>query len=159
LSQADSIEQIYQTYKDVADFRIVYIREAHAADGRRPVEYAVQEGINEHKTYEDRCDVAEKLIAEKRLTIPCLIDSMDNAAGEAYYAWPDRVFLVRTDGRLAVAAERGPWGFKPGLDAAQAWLQEYKDSGDEPPLPADALAAAEQKEKASPQDSKQESPR
>lgn len=126
------MEQMYQDYKDIAEFYIVYISEAHAADDRSPVGYAKELGINEHKTYGERCEVATRLQREKKLTIPCLIDNMDNAVSQNYSGWPDRVFLVRKDGTLAVAGQRGPWGFKPGMEAAADWLAEYRESGREP---------------------------
>lgn len=126
---------MYQDYKDVAEFRMVYIKEAHAADGRRPVQYAKEKGITEHENYEERCTTAQLLIDDKVLTLPCLIDGMDNKVNEAYSASPDRIFVVRTDGKLAVAADRGPWGFKPGLEASIKWLKAYKKTGKEPSLP------------------------
>ena len=127
---------MYQEYKDVAEFRMVYINEAHAADGRSPVRYAKEKGITEHDDYAERCTTAQMLLDDKTLTIPCLIDGMDNKVNQAYSAWPDRIFLVRTDGKLAVAAGRGPWGFKPGLEASEKWLKEFSDTGKEPELPA-----------------------
>ena len=30
------MEEMYQKYKEVAEFRMIYIREAHAVDGARP---------------------------------------------------------------------------------------------------------------------------
>ncbi len=129
------MEKMYQEYKDIVEFRMIYIREAHAADGNRPVGYAKAKGINQQTTYSERCTTAEMLMAEKKLTIPCLIDGMDNAANLAYRAQPDRVFLVRKDGRLAVAADRGPWGFQPGVEEVEAWLKEYKRTATEPDLP------------------------
>ena len=60
---------------------------------------------------------------------------MDNNVDKIYKGWPDRVFLIRTDGRLGVAAIRGPWGFGPGIKAAEKWLSEFKKTGKEPPLP------------------------
>lgn len=129
------MEQMYQDYKDVAEFYLVYIREAHAADSKWPVQYAKDQGIKEHTNFGERCTVAQTLIKEKKLTMPCLIDDMDNAVGKAYAGWPDRIFLVRKDGKLAVAAKRGPWGFKPGLDEAKKWLAAYRKTGKEPALP------------------------
>ena len=126
---------MYQEYKDVAEFRMVYINEAHASDGRRPVGYAKELGITEHDDYSERCTTAQMLIDDKSLTLPCVIDGMDNKVNKSYHAWPDRVFLIRKDGRLAVAADRGPWGFKPALDATSDWLASYKESGNEPELP------------------------
>ena len=130
----DSLEKLYQTYRDLAEFRIIYIREAHAADSRRPVEYAVEQGITEHKDLSDRCATAEILYKKKSLTIPCLIDSMDDATNSAYQGWPDRIFVVRSDGRIAVSADRGPFGFAPALKKTEAWLEELRNSGSEPPL-------------------------
>ncbi|MCP4082758.1 MAG: hypothetical protein GY819_00010 [Planctomycetaceae bacterium] len=128
------MERMYNKFKDVADFRMIYIREAHAADGPRPMGTGKSLGITEHKNYADRCQTAEMLINDRSLTMPMLIDDMENTTNQAYQAHPDRVFLVRTDGRLAVAAERGPWGFAPGLKAAEQWLEAFKKTGEEPAL-------------------------
>ncbi len=128
------MEKMYQAYKDIAEFFIVYISEAHALDDRSPVGYAEKLGIKEHGNYTERCSIADRLVKDKKLTIPCLIDGMDNVVEKQYKAHPDRVFLVREDGTLAVAGRRGPWGFKPGLNAANMWLAEYRETGNEPVL-------------------------
>jgi hypothetical protein len=127
---------MYQEYKDVAEFYIVYIREAHAADSEWPVDYAKGKGINNHTSYGERCEVAELLVREKKLTIPCVIDGMDNQVNDAYRGWPTRVFLVRKDGKLGVAGGRGPWGLRPALKDAAEWLAAYRKTGEEPALPA-----------------------
>jgi hypothetical protein len=128
------MQKMYEDYRDLVEFRLVYIREAHAADSDWAVDYAKKLDLLEHKNYGQRCTAAEKLFKDEKLTIPCLIDGMDNAANEAYKAHPDRVFLVRTDGTLAVAAKRGPFGFVPALNQARAWLAEYRSTGKEPDL-------------------------
>lgn len=128
------MQAMYRKYKDVAEFRIVYIKEAHAADSRRPVPYAVREGINQPTTYEERCTIAHRLAQDTRLTIPMLVDEIDDNVNELYQALPNRVFLVRKDGRLAVAAARGPMGFPPALKEAERWLVDYVASGEEPTL-------------------------
>lgn len=125
---------MYETYKDVAEFRIVYIGEAHAMDDRRPVQYAIDLGITEHKNLDQRCTTAEMMMKNERVTIPCIVDNMDNQVNEAYRAHPDRIYLVRKDGKLAVAADRGPWGFKPALQETEEWLAKYKKNGQEPEL-------------------------
>ena len=139
------MEQMYQDYKDIAEFRMVYITEAHAIDSNWPMGVAEEKNIKEHTNYGERCATAEMLISDEELTIPTLIDGMDNAVNQAYRAHPDRVFLVRSDGRLAVAAERGPWGFSPALEATGQWLAEFRESGSEPDLPAGAIEAAEER--------------
>lgn len=139
------MEKMYQDYRDIAEFRLIYIREAHAADSSWPMPIAKEKGINEHTSYEDRCKTAEMLINDNSLTIPTLIDEMDNVANDAYRAWPDRVFLIRSDGRLAVAAKRGPFGFEPGLKESMEWLKTFRESGTEPPLSEDVIEAAEKR--------------
>ncbi len=129
------MEKMYQEYKDIVEFRMVYIREAHAADGDRPAGIAREKEINQQTTYEGRCTTAKMLLDDESLTIPCLIDSMDNKTNTAYSAQPDRVFLVRKDGRLAVAADRGPRGFAPAVEDVNKWLTEFRKTSKEPALP------------------------
>ena len=57
------MQKMYDDYKDVVDFRLVYIKEAHASDSDWPVEYAKEMGITQHKTYKQRCSVATKLLS------------------------------------------------------------------------------------------------
>ena len=128
------MERMYRQHRDVAEFYMVYISEAHASDDKHPVPYAKELGIAEHKNYGQRCSIASRLKLDKNLTIPCLVDGMDNEVEKAYKGWPDRVYVVRKDGTLGVAAKRGPWGFKPALKKAKAWLASYKKTGQEPEL-------------------------
>jgi len=122
------MEKLYQTYKDIAEFRIIYINEAHAADSSWPVPYAETLGLYEHQDIGDRCVSAEKMLEDEGVTIPTLIDNMDNSVNKTYNAWPDRVYVVKPDGTLAVAADQGPHGFKPALDDSRGWLIEYHRS-------------------------------
>ncbi len=131
----DEMNEMYLAFKDIAEFRLVYVREAHAADGKWSGRFARDKGITEHKDYGERCMTAEMMMAEKNVTIPCIIDDMDNGVNDAYNGWPTRVYLVRKDGRLGVAAKQGPWGLKPGLTETLAWLEQYRKTGEEPPLP------------------------
>ena len=121
---------MYQKYRDVAEFRMIYIREAHASNGQRPNHISREKDISEHESFEQRCKTAEMLINDEELTIPCLIDSMDNKTDAAYSAKPDRAFLVDTDGKLVVAGARGPRGFSPALNDIEKWLSEFKKSSE-----------------------------
>jgi len=42
-----------------------------------------------------------------------VVDGVDNAVASAYGGWPDRLYLVRSDGRIAFRGGEGPFGFKP----------------------------------------------
>ncbi len=130
------MENMYQDYKDIAEFRIVYIEEAHAIGSRLwTVPYAIEKGIKEPTTYGERCSVAQTLIDEGKLTIPSIIDKMDNHVAEVYDSHPNRLFLVRKDGKLGVAGGLGPRGWDPSMEEAQKWLAQYKKTGIEPELP------------------------
>ena len=58
--------------------------------------------------------VATKCIAGLELTLPTVVDSMDDATSRAYGAWPDRFYVVGLDGKIAYAGQPGPWGFDVG---------------------------------------------
>ena len=128
------MESLYNEFKDIAEFRLIYIREAHALDSDRPNHVARNLDISEHVNFGDRCETAQRLIDDNELTIPTLIDDIENSTDQAYSAKPDRIFLVRTDGRLAVAGDKGPKGFEPALDDVRAWLIGVSVTGEEPPL-------------------------
>jgi type I thyroxine 5'-deiodinase len=57
-----------------------------------------------------------------KLSIPFLIDDMEDTANKAYSAWPDRIYIVGKDGKIAYKGSPGPQGFKP--DEAKAKLKE-----------------------------------
>jgi hypothetical protein len=42
-----------------------------------------------------------------------VVDRVDNAVASAYGGWPDRLYLIRSDGRIVFQGGEGPFGFKP----------------------------------------------
>ncbi len=122
------MERMYQDYRDIVNFRLVYIREAHSIDSRRPSKMATEKGITEHADYSERCSIATAFLDEQDLTIPAIVDDFDNTVNLAYHASPDRLFVIKSDGTLAVAGKRGPWGFVPSLEDADDWLINYRAS-------------------------------
>lgn len=120
----------------LAAFVVLFIATVpYAVEGESPQSEKQRSlGITEHDNFAERCDTARRLVEDKLLTVPTLIDDMDNSVDAAYSAKPDRVFLVRTDGRLAVAGAKGPRGFAPALADCKAWLADYSATGEEPVL-------------------------
>ena len=47
------------------------------------------------------------------LTIPAVTDTMDDATSSDYDGWPERLFLISTDGLVAYRGGPGPMGFDP----------------------------------------------
>ena len=62
------------------------------------------------------------------MTIPCLVDEIDNAVDKAYSGAPDRLCVVDIDGKVAYHSKRGPWVFKP-KDAEKALKEILANNG------------------------------
>jgi hypothetical protein len=76
--------------------------------------------VANHLTLEDRCAAARAGLERLGLTMPVLVDGMDDAVSNAFAAWPERIYVVGTDARIAYAGGPGPFEFDP--DAAAAAL-------------------------------------
>ena len=63
------------------------------------------------KTFNERASVAQSCALRLDLSIPTLIDDMENSTDRSYYALPDRLYLVGRNGRIAYRGAPGPWGF------------------------------------------------
>ncbi len=62
---------------------------------------------------EERLDLADACIRDLGIEAPALVDGMDNAVERSYTAWPDRLYVIDDDGRVAYKSGPGPYGFKP----------------------------------------------
>ena len=95
-------------------FLTVYIREAHPEDGWIIAENQ-RSGLAVHDptTDDERRAVASTCAARLKLDMPMVIDRVDNAVTSAYGGWPDRLYLVDREGRIAFQGGEGPFGFKP----------------------------------------------
>jgi hypothetical protein len=114
---------MYAKYKDKADFRVVYIREAHPTDGwQAPAN--VRDGVlvKNHTSEGERAKAARACATGLKLSIPMLIDDMNDTVERAYQGWPDRIYIVGTDGKIAYKGARGPAGFRP--NEAEAALKK-----------------------------------
>lgn len=95
-------------------FLVVYIREAHPEEGWIiPENRRSGLAVHEPTTEEERRAVASTCAVSLRLQMPMVVDGVDNAVASAYGGWPDRLYLVRSDGRIVFQGGEGPFGFKP----------------------------------------------
>jgi hypothetical protein len=105
---------MYATYGKHADFKIVYVREAHPSDGWQvPVNEREGVIIATPRTASEREKVAGTCAANLKITIPVVVDGMNDAVERAYAGWPDRIYIVDKDGRIAYKGAPGPAGFRP----------------------------------------------
>jgi Iodothyronine deiodinase len=101
-------------YRDRVHFLAVYIREAHPEDGWiLPENRRSGLAVHEPSTDEERHTVASTCATKLRMKMPMVFDGLDNAVASTYGGWPDRLYLVGRDGRIAFQGEEGPFGFKP----------------------------------------------
>jgi hypothetical protein len=81
------------------------------------VEYA------QPQTYAEREGVANACTVGLRLSIPTLVDDLDNAADRAYNGWPERLYVLSAGGHVAYQGGKGPYGFDP--EALHSFLEGY----------------------------------
>jgi type I thyroxine 5'-deiodinase len=114
---------MYRRFRSHASLVFVYIAEAHTTDG-----WQLQSNLDDdvllasHTTLADRFAAASEGVDRLGLTLPVLVDDMGDAVSEAFAAWPERIYVVGADGRIAFAGGPGPFEFDP--DAAAAALEK-----------------------------------
>jgi hypothetical protein len=111
-AQAGHLEDLHRRFGDRVEFFVIYIREAHPTD-----EWQVESNESEKilfeqpKTLDARSEIAQVCSLKLELSIPTLVDDMENSTDRKYYALPDRLYLVGRDGRVAYRGGPGPFGF------------------------------------------------
>ena len=129
-----ALNRLYAQYGKAAEFFVVYIGEAHPSDAwqlpsnlRDNVVYASPTDLGQ------RSDLAEVCVTRLGIKLPAVVDRFDDATERAYSGWPDRLYVIDGDGRIAYKSRPGPFGFKP--DELEAALR--------PLLPATRAQAAD----------------
>jgi hypothetical protein len=106
------LNELYETYRDLAQFFVIYIREAHPAQGWQVPNNIIENIIvYEPQTDEQRTEVAGTCQLDLGLKLPMLIDSIENDIEQKYVGLPMRQFLINKDGKIAYAGEKGPFGW------------------------------------------------
>lgn len=96
------LEKLAKDYGQKASFYIVYTREAHAVG-----EWEVTRNKNEEISLEQPKSEAERLTLAKqatstlRISLPVLIDDMDNTVANAYGLTPNGAVVIGRDGKIA----------------------------------------------------------
>ena len=86
------MQAMSEKYAGKAVFLIVYIREAHASDVWPLGKVAC---IRNHQSLQERIDVAKSLRDEMGVTMPILVDTMENSFDERWNAWPERFYVLQ----------------------------------------------------------------
>ena len=92
---------------------MVYITEAHPSDV-----WQMQSNVRDKvvfaspKNEEERASVAGACVRKLGIKFPAVLDEFGNSTEQAYTGWPDRIYLVDQNGRVAYKSRPGPFGFK-----------------------------------------------
>lgn len=97
---------------------MVYIEEAHPTDGwEMPSNFKDNILIASAKTIFERDEAAKTCVVKLGIHIPAVVDDMNDSTERAYTAWPDRLYVVNREGRVAYKSKAGPFGFEPSAMA------------------------------------------
>jgi type I thyroxine 5'-deiodinase len=117
-----ALNKLYDQYGDRVSFLTVYIMEAHPSDV-----WQMQSNIRDNvvlaspKDEAERRAVAGSCVRKLGIKFPAVVDGFDNTVERAYTGWPDRIYLIDKDGKVAYKSRPGPFGFHPEeLQAALA---------------------------------------
>ncbi len=104
-------EDWYQASRDRANFLMVYIEEAHPGNTVAGME------VHAATTIEEKQALAE-LCTSGNLSLPTVLDKLDNAVEIAYAAFPDRIYVLDADGVIRYKTTPGPFGWDVAESAA-----------------------------------------
>ena len=65
------------------------------------------------KNIEEKSEIGQLCVVKLGIEFPALLDTFDNATEVAYTGWPDRLYVIDREGRIAHKSSPGPFGFKP----------------------------------------------
>jgi hypothetical protein len=74
------------------------------------------------RSEQEREEVAGTCVRKLGIEIPAVLDEFGNSTETVYTAWPDRLYLIDSSGRVAFKSKPGPFGFKP--DALEVALKQ-----------------------------------
>jgi len=115
-------------YGERARFVTVYIKEAHPLDEWQMTSNEKEDVCyTQPRSLAERVTIANDFVKRFSYPIPLLVDGMDNAANALYAGWPERFYIVGTDGRIKYKGKTGPFGYHP--EEVEAWLEAKLGAG------------------------------
>jgi len=87
--------------------------------------------VRQHTTFDERLSAARLCAARLGLSIPTLVDGMDDAAAEAFSSWPERIYIADTGGRIHYRGGPGPYEFDPE-EARESLVRLLRDEAGDP---------------------------
>jgi len=118
--QLECFSAAYAEFGDRMAFLIVYVKEEHPDDGW-------QLGINldqcvvytQPATADERAKIAADFVARYSVTIPMVMDDMNNTVCDLYAGSPERLYLLDESGVVVHRSPAGPFN----MEAVDAWRE------------------------------------
>ena len=73
-------------------------------------------------TIEERLVIAADFVEHTDYSIPLVVDTIDDPALDAYAAWPERLYGITPDGRIAFKGGVGPFFYS--VSRLESWLED-----------------------------------
>lgn len=92
----------------------MYIREAHSSDvWQAPTNVKDNVVFAEPTSFAARTQLGQMCVVKLGIKFPAVVDGFDNATERAYTGWPDRLYVIDREGKVAFKSPPGPFGFHP----------------------------------------------
>ena len=101
-------------YKEVANFVIVYVKEAHPeTNGKWRITKTRASFIRSRRPSTSAESLHERSSNQMDVETETLLDDIENTAMACYAAWPERFYVIDTSGRIVYKGGIGPFYFDP----------------------------------------------
>jgi len=106
---------MYRRYADRAEFLAVYVRETKPVNGNRTASNDwAGVLVRQPADRQERRAVANQCCTTLGVTMPMVVDEINDRVARAYSGIPDRFYVIDRQGRVAYKSGRGPYGLKSG---------------------------------------------
>jgi type I thyroxine 5'-deiodinase len=75
----------------------------------------------------ERTSIAQACVRKLGIEIPAVVDTVENRVEAAYTGWPDRIYVIGREGKVAFKTAPGPFGFD--VKRAEQALKDLLASG------------------------------
>ena len=104
------LDELAKRFADRVRFLGIYIREAHTRDADQvPVNLTESIVFDQPQSIDARAAIAAACMQRYNYSFPMLLDTMENEAEEKYITWPNRLYIVGRDTKIAYQGGLGPF--------------------------------------------------
>lgn len=119
MANVNRIGCLASNFSTVADFLVVYIEEAHPADGWS---FKDNYHIKSHRSADERIAAASILASRGVPGLKVVADAMTDNANHAYGGLFERLYIIQNS-TVVYQGQRGPHGFR--VAEVEKWLLNY----------------------------------